>query len=134
MPSLPILFRAVAVIKAVYALLALLTPPDLVLAVTGWNLSADGHWIVKLLGATLGFQAVIAWMFRNDPHRGVAYALAGYQTLAATIDWVMWLVLADRGVFANALGKSTVIASIGLHYGFALLIFIALRKAKSSTT
>src|SRR3712207_8091007 len=37
-----LLFRAVAVLELFYFLVALLTPPDLVGAVTGWQLSPDG--------------------------------------------------------------------------------------------
>ncbi len=51
------------------------------LPITGWVRSPDGQWVVKLLGASLGFQAVIAWMFRKDPPIGVAWALAGYRQL-----------------------------------------------------
>jgi len=80
------LFVTVAVVEAIYAALALLTPPRLMLPITGWVLSPDGQWVVKLLGASLGFQAVIAWVFRKDPPIGVAWALAGYQFVAATID------------------------------------------------
>lgn len=58
--SLPFLFRLVAIVEAIYALIGLLTPPDLVLTVTGWVLSADGQWIAKLLSVALASQAWVA--------------------------------------------------------------------------
>ena len=122
------LFIIIAGVEAIYAALALLTPPSLILPVTGWVLSPDGQWAVKLLGASLGFQAVIAWMFRKDPPVGVAWALAGYQFAAATIDWIIWIVLADQGVFSTAVAQFTVGASVVLHYGLGILLVIAIRR------
>ena len=122
------LFVIVAVVEAIYAALALLTPPSLMLPITGWVLSPDGQWVVKLLGASLGFQAVIAWMFRKDPPIGVAWALAGYQFVAATIDWVIWIVLADQGVFSTSMAQFTVGSSVVLHYGLGILLVIAIRR------
>ena len=123
------LFVVVAVVETIYAALALLTPPSLMLPITGWILSPDGQWVVKLLGASLGFQAVIAWMFRKDPPIGVAWALAGYQFVAATIDWVMWIVLADQGVFSTTMAQFTVGSSVALHYGLGILLVLAIRRA-----
>jgi len=122
------LFVIVAVVEAIYAALALLTPPHLMLPITGWVLSPDGQWVVKLLGASLGFQAVIAWMFRKNPPIGVAWALAGYQFVAATIDWVIWVVLADQGVFSTSMAQFTVGSSVVLHYGLGILLVIAIRR------
>ena len=62
-------------------------------------LSADGQWIAKLLGAALGAQALVAWVIRKDPHPGIVIALAGYQLVASTVDWVMWVTMADAGIF-----------------------------------
>ena len=95
--QLPFLFRVVAGLELVYALLAILTPSHLVFDVTGWVLSADGLWIVKLMGFALLSQAYVAWTLRDSPHLGVARALALYQIGSATADWVMWLMLADQG-------------------------------------
>jgi len=122
------LFVIIAAVEAVYAALALLTPPSLILPIMGWVLSPDGHWLVKLLGASLGFQAVIAWIFRKEPPIGVAWALAGYQLAAATIDWVIWIALADQGVFSTAMAQFTVGSSVVLHYGLGILLVIAIRR------
>ena len=124
--ALPFLFRVVAVLELVYAALAILIPPDSVFAVTGWVLSADGLWIVKLLGVALLSQAMVAWVFRDAPHRGVAWALALYQIGSATADWIMWLVLADRGVFSTVTGRIGVIASIPTHYAVGILLLAAI--------
>jgi hypothetical protein len=117
------LFTATAALEGAYAAAALLTPPSLVQNLTGWVLNADGQWLAKLLGAALGFQGLIAWTFRNTASRNLALIFAGYQLLAATIDWVMWIVLANQGIFSTPLAQVTVIAAILSHYvlGFLLL-------------
>jgi hypothetical protein len=126
--SLPFLFTAIAIVEAVYAALGLLTPPGLVTSVTGWVLTPDGQWVVKLLSAALGFQALIAWMFRDNPHLGIAWALAAYQLLAATIDWTMWISLGDQGIFSTPLAQLSVGVSVVLHYALGILLIVAIRK------
>ena len=120
---------AIAVVEAFYAAAALLTPPGMILPLTGWVLSADGQWLVKPLGAALAFQAYVAWALRDAPHRGIVTALAGYQFAAATIDWVMWIVLANDGVFSTPLARLTVIASVVIHYALGILLVLALRRS-----
>ena len=70
--DLRFLFRVVVGLELVYALVAVLTPPSQVEAVTGWVLTADGQWLTKLLGLALASQAWVAWTLRNEPHLGVA--------------------------------------------------------------
>jgi hypothetical protein len=120
--DLGFLFGVVAAVEAVYALCAILTPPDHVEAVTGWVLSADGKWLVKLFGFALASQAWVAWTLRRQPHLGVAKALALYQLGSATADWVMWIVLADQDVFATTLGQVLVTISIPTHYALGFLL------------
>ncbi|MCI0561855.1 MAG: hypothetical protein MN733_25495 [Nitrososphaera sp.] len=48
-----------------------------------------------------------------------------------TVDWVMWLVLADQGIFSTALGKSLTAASIPLHYTIGFLLLFAIRRKAS---
>lgn len=126
--DLKFLFTLVAAVEAVYALTALLTPPGQIEAVTGWVLSADGKWLVKLLGFALASQAWVAWTLRRQPNLGVAKALALYQLGSATADWVMWLVLADQHVFSTTLGRALVIISIPTHYAIGLLLVRAIRR------
>lgn len=132
--QLPFLFRVVAGLELVYALLAILTPSHLVFDVTGWVLSADGLWIVKLMGFALLSQAYVAWTLRDSPHLGVARALALYQIGSATADWVMWLMLADQGVFSTTAGKVGVIASIPTHYAVGIFLLAGLRAASRTTS
>ena len=132
--QLPFLFRVVAGLELVYAAFAILTPPESVFAVTGWVLSADGLWIVKLLGFALLSQAWVAWTLRDQPHLGVAKALALYQVGSATADWVMWLMLADRGVFSTVAGRIGVIASIPTHYAVGILLLIGVHVASRTTS
>ena len=129
--ELGFLFSLVAAVEAVYALTALLTPPDQIESVTGWVLSADGKWLVKLLGIALASQAWVAWTLRRQPNLGVAKALALYQLGSATADWVMWLVLADQHVFSTTLGQALVIISIPTHYAIGFLLVRAIRRTAS---
>jgi hypothetical protein len=132
--DLGFLFRVVAAVEAVYAVTAILTPPGQIEAVTGWVLSADGKWLVKLLGLALASQAWVAWTLRNQPHIGVAKALALYQLGSATADWVMWIVLADQNVFSTTLGQILVIVSIPTHYALGILLVRAIRRASAART
>ena len=132
--QLPFLFRVVAGLELVYAALAILTPPQSVFALTGWVLTADGLWIVKLLGFALLSQAWVAWTLRDVPHLGVARALALYQIGSATADWVMWLMLADQGVFSTVAGRIGVIVSIPTHYAVGVLLLVGIRAASRAAS
>jgi hypothetical protein len=127
--DLGFLFRVVAGLELAYALVAVLTPPGQVEAVTGWVLTADGQWLAKLLGLALGSQAWVAWTLRDEPHLGVAKALAFYQLASATADWVMWIWLADDGIFAG--GTTIVVLAITTHYTLGLLLVRAIRAAST---
>lgn len=126
--DLKTLFIAVAVLEFCYFLAAMM-PPGLVRPMTGWELTADGHWITKLMGVALLTQAYIAWIFRKNPHMGVAKGLAFYQVASATVDWVMWLVMKVDGIFSNTLAQTTVIAAIASHYVLGILLYIGTIKA-----
>ena len=67
--SLPFMFRVVAIVELLYAAVGLLTPPSMVFAVTGWNLSPDGQWVTKLLAVALGSQAWVAGTLRRQRER-----------------------------------------------------------------
>jgi hypothetical protein len=123
--DLRFLFRVVVGLELIYALIAVLTPPRQVENVTGWVLTADGQWLTKLLGLALFSQAWVAWVLRNQPHLGVAWGLAFYQLASATADWVMWIWLADDGIFSN--GQVTVVLAIITHYALGLLLVRAIR-------
>ena len=129
--SLPLVFRVVAIVELLYAAVGLWTPPSMVFAVTGWNLSPDGQWVTKLLAVALGSQAWVAWTLRDKPPIGVAAALAFYQIGSATMDWVIWLTLADQGVFATTAAKVGVVASIPTHYVIGLLLVAAIRSSRT---
>ena len=125
--NLTTLFIAVAILEFCYFLAALM-PPSLVRSVTGWELTPDGHWITKLMGIALLTQAYIAWIFRKNPQLGVAKGLAFYQMVSATVDWVMWLILKDDGIFNNSLAQTTVTAAIISHYILGILIMVGINK------
>ena len=128
--DLRFLFRVVAGLELIYAAVAVLTPPSQVENVTGWVLTADGQWLTKLLGLALLSQAWVAWVLRDQPHLGVAWALAFYQLASATADWVMWIWLADDGIFSN--GTAVVVAAIITHYALGLLLVRAIRIASAA--
>lgn len=129
--DLGFLFRVIAVVEVVYGLLCILTPPSMMFSITGCVLSADGQWLAKLIGATLVSQAWIAWVLRNEPHLGVAKALAFYQLAAATVDWVMWIALADQGIFSTTLSQVSGLMSIPFHYTVGILLVLAIRKYRA---
>jgi hypothetical protein len=87
--------------------------------------------LVKLFGLALASQAWIAWTLRRQPHLGVAKALALYQIGSATADWVMWLVLADQGVFSTTLGQVLVGLSIPTHYAIGAMLVLAIRRTSA---
>jgi len=128
--DLKFLFTAVAILEFFYFAAAML-PPSIIPTVTGWNLGPDGHWIAKLIGLSLGTMGYMAWIFRKKPHIGVAKGLAFYQMASATMDWVMWLVMKDEGIFNNSLAESSVIVAIVSHYFFGVLLIIAIKKTKT---
>ena len=126
--DLRFLFRLVVGLEVLYALVAVLTPPSQVENVTGWVLTADGQWLTKLLGLALASQAWVAWTLRNEPHLGVAKGLAFYQLASATADWVMWIWLADDGIYSG--GTLIVVLAIATHYLLGLLLVRAIRAGR----
>lgn len=128
--DLRILFTAVAVLELGY-FLAAMVPPGMIGPMTGWELTPDGHWITKLMGVALLTQAYIAWIFRKNPHMGIAKGLAFYQLASATIDWLMWLLMKDKGIFGNALAQAIVIAAIVSHYALGILLLVAITRTGS---
>ena len=131
--DLKFLFTAVAVLEFFYFICGMI-PPPFVHTVTGWNLNADGHWITKLIGLALGFMGYVAWIFRKNPHLKVARGLAAYQMASATVDWIMWIVMKDEGIFNNPLAQTTVISAIVSHYIFGILLFVGINKTKSDSS
>lgn len=127
--DLKFLFTLVAVVELSYALLSL-TPPALVTPVTGWVLNADGQWLVKILGMGLFTQAWVAWIFRKQPHLGIARALAFYQLASATVDWVMWLVLKNDGIFSTPVSQILVPIAIVSHYIIGILLLSGIARHK----
>ena len=123
--SLRSLFVATAVLEAFYTAAALLTPPHLVQPLFGWEMSPDGHWALKLLGMALGVQALTAWVLRNEPPPSVAWCLAVYQLGATGVDVVLWLLLADQGIFAAPIARAMILAAIPTHFILGMLLALA---------
>jgi hypothetical protein len=128
--ELGFLFTLVAALELAYGLVGLV-PPDQIGSITGWKLTADGQWIAKLLAVALLSQAWVAWTLRKQPHLGVAKGLAFYQLASATTDWVMWIWLADEGIFSG--GTVIVVLAIVTHYMLGLLLVRAIRAAATAT-
>lgn len=125
--DLQFLFTVIAVLEFFYFAAAMM-PPSLVTQTTGWVLNADGHWITKIVGLALLFQAYIAWSFRKNPLLPIAKGLAFYQLASATADWIMWLALKNDGIFSTSLAQVTVTAAIVSHYAVGFLLIIAIRN------
>ena len=129
------LFLYVAILEFAYFVVAMM-PPSYVEPMTGWKLTPDGHWIVKLISVALLTQAHTAWTLRNNPNVEVAKGLAFYQMASATVDICMWITMKDDGIFDNDLAKTTVIAAIVSHYLLDILLIIGIRnydcKSKSN--
>jgi hypothetical protein len=125
--DLKFLFTAVAWLEFFYFLAAMM-PPDWIRPATGWVLTADGHWITKLLGVALLTQAYVAWIFRKNPHLGVAKGLAFYQIASAVTDLLMWQFMSEEGIFNNSLSRTTVVAAIVTHSLLGILLLVAIRK------
>jgi hypothetical protein len=126
--DLKFLFTAVAILEFFYFATAML-PPSIIPMATGWNLNADGNWIVKILGLSLGVMGYFAWTFRKNPHLSIAKGLAAYQIASATMDWVMWIALKDEGIFSNSFAQTSVIIAIASHYLLGILLVIGINKA-----
>lgn len=125
--KLKTVFIIVALVEITYALLAM-TPPGSVNALTGWVLTTDGHWLLKLFGMALGAQAYLAWSSRNEPTLSVARSLAFYQLASATVDWVMWIVLDGQGTFSTSFGQALIVSAIVSHYGIGILLVVSMRQ------
>jgi hypothetical protein len=130
--DLRFLFSVVVVVEVLYALAGILTPPALMATFPGWNLTPDGAWLARLLGVSLASQAMIAWLFRRNPHLGVALALALYQVGSATVDWAMWLLLWNDGIFPIEVGRIAVAVSIPLHYTIGVLLLVGVYRARQA--
>jgi hypothetical protein len=72
-------------------------------------------------------RAWVARTLRNQPHLGVAKALAFYQLASATADWAMWMWLTDDGIFSG--GTSIVVLAIITHHTLGLPLVRAIRAA-----
>jgi hypothetical protein len=122
----------VALLETGYAALGLLTPPSAVGGITGWNLSPDGQWILKLLGMALAAQAWTAFSLRDAPNRGVVMALAAYQLGSATVDWATWIGI--DGVFSTGLARLWVVMAIPSHYLVGVLLLVTLWRTRREPT
>lgn len=128
--NLKTLFLVVAIVEAFYGAAGILTPPSLVPQLLGWNLSADGQWVTKLLGCALAAQAATAWVLRKDPPVAMAVILGLYQIGATVTDIAIWITLADQGVFATSLSRISVMTAIPTHFVIGLLVLIAAARKK----
>src|SRR5262245_22344417 len=128
--DLKLILTVITIVEVLYAIAGLM-PPGLIFPMTGWVLNADGHWITKLLAVALATQAFTAGTSRERPHLGVAKALAFYQFASATVDWTMWIALADENIFSNAQARVGVVAAVASHYALGLWLLLGIRRASA---
>jgi hypothetical protein len=134
MLKLTTLFKVVAVVELFYGAAGLLIPPSLVQPILGWNLSPDGQWVTKLLGAALLSQAAIAWLLRKSPPVPIAWAFAAYQLGATAVDALIWWQLGPAGVFANPIARVSVMTAIPTHAAIGLLLVVAASRAQEAAS
>lgn len=124
------LFIVVAIVEALYGLAGLGIPPSAIGSLLGWDLSPDGQWVTKLLGAALFTQAATAWFLRERATREVAVIFAAYQLLAVCIDAVVLTSL--DGALANPMARASALIAIPTHGIIGLLLLAsAARTAKA---
>jgi hypothetical protein len=121
------LFVVVAVVEAGYGIAGLLLPPSWVNGLLGWQLSPDGHWIAKLLGAALLAQALTAWVLRRRPTREMAFVFAAYQLAAVAIDAGVLLLL--EGALVEPLARGGTWLAAGTHGLTGILLLIGASRA-----
>lgn len=120
-------FTIVALVEITYAVLACI-PPSMVNGLTGWVLTPDGHWLLKLFGMALLAQAYLAWASREQPTIAVARSLAIYQFASATVDWLMWIALDGQGTFGTSFGQILIVSAIVSHYAIGILVVTSMKK------
>jgi hypothetical protein len=123
------LFVVVAVMEACYGVAGLLLPPSWVQGLLGWNLSPDGHWVAKLLGAALLAQALTAWVLREGPPRAVAVVLGAYQLVAVAVDVGVLLFL--DGALVHPVARAGAFLAIVTHGLVGILLLAAAAKSDS---
>lgn len=123
------LFVVVAIVEALYGLAGLLLPPAAVGSLLGWQLSPDGQWVTKLLGAALLAQALTAWLLRERPPRSIAVVFAGYQLAAVAVDALVLLFL--DGALAHPVARASAILSIPTHGLIGVLLLVAAARRES---
>lgn len=106
-------------------------PPQFTILTTGWDLSADGQFVLKCAGFGMLTQAYLAWAFREDRDVRIARGLALTQFAIGNLNWIMYLLLKDEGIFSTGLQvKVFIIFTTIMHNVLGLLLIAGIRKAK----
>jgi hypothetical protein len=106
-------------------------PPQFTILTTGWDLSADGQFVLKCAGFSMLTQAYLAWVFREDRDIRIAWGLAITQFAIGNLNWIMFLLLKDEGIFSTgAQVKVFITFTTFMHNILGLLLIAGIMKAK----
>jgi len=123
------LFVATGLSALIFFLMAVV-PPDYTQLTTGWDLSADGQFVLKCAGFAMLTQAYYAWIFRNERHVGIAKGLALTQLAIGNLNWTMYLALRDEGIFATGLQVQVmIIFTTFMHNALGILLLASVVRA-----
>jgi len=118
---------------AFFFFLQSIVPPEYTILTTGWDLSADGQFVLKCAGFSMLTQAYFAWMFRNERHIVIAKGLALTQFAIGNLNWIMFLLLRDEGIFSTGTQvKVFIMFTTVMHNVLGILLVLGIRKANKN--
>lgn len=110
-----------------------IVPPQYTILTTGWNLSADGQFVLKCAGFSMLVQAYYAWVFREERNIRIAIGLALMQLAIGNLNWIMYLLLKDDGIFSTGLQvKVFIIFTTFMHNVLGFLLVAGIVKANKN--
>jgi len=117
---------------ALFFFLQAIVPPQFTILTTGWDLSADGQFVLKCAGFGMLTQAYLAWAFREDRDVRIAKGLALTQFAIGNLNWIMFLLLKDEGIFSTgAQVQIFIIFTTIMHNTLGILLIAGIIKAKN---
>lgn len=117
---------------AFFFFLQAIVPPEYTILTTGWDLSADGQFVLKCAGFAMLIQAYYAWIFREERHIGIAKGLVVMQLAIGNLNWIMYLLLKDEGIFSSGLQvKVFIVFTTFMHIALGSLLIAGIIKANN---
>lgn len=127
--DLKFLFIATGLSALAFFMMAVV-PPDYTILTTGWDLSADGQFVLKCAGFSMLTQAYYAWTFREERNTSIAKGLALTQLAIGNLNWIMYLLLKDEGIFSTGLQvQAMIIFTTFMHNALGVLLIAGVVRA-----